>query len=142
MSESAVATDLIEDLPDGPRLVGGRHRVTGKYVFPFPEGDSGKQYERVRLARTGTLWSWTVQRFQPKPPYIPPDGEREFVPYAVGYVELPEIIVESRIQTDDFASLQIGQVMELVQLPLFRRPSGEMVHTYAFRPAPTKGDRK
>jgi len=43
----------------------------------------------VALSGTGTLWTWTVQRFAPKaPPYaVPADG---FRPFLVGYVELPE----------------------------------------------------
>ena len=38
-------------------------------------------------ALTGSLWTWTVQRFEPKsPPYVPPP--EGFRPFAVGYVEL------------------------------------------------------
>jgi uncharacterized OB-fold protein len=36
---------------------------------------------------TGLLWTYTVQRFEPKsPPYVPPP--EGFRPFAVGYVEL------------------------------------------------------
>jgi uncharacterized OB-fold protein len=43
----------------------------------------------VVLSGTGTLWTWTVQRFAPKsPPYAVPEGG--FAPFPVGYVELPE----------------------------------------------------
>ena len=49
------------------------------------------------LARRGTLWTWTVQRFRPKsPPYA--GRPEEFEPYGVGYVELPgEVRVEARL---------------------------------------------
>ena len=59
-----------------------------------------------------------------------------FVPYAVGYVELPgEIIVESRIEVSDPAHLRIGMPMRLV-LEAYRHDSdGTAVMTYAFRPA-------
>jgi uncharacterized OB-fold protein len=41
------------------------------------------------LSATGTLWTWTVQRYAPKsPPYVPPAAG--FAPFTVGYVELPE----------------------------------------------------
>jgi uncharacterized OB-fold protein len=43
----------------------------------------------VVLSGTGTVWTWTVQRYAPKsPPYTEP--EDGFRPFAVGYVELPE----------------------------------------------------
>ncbi|MFE5812851.1 Zn-ribbon domain-containing OB-fold protein [Streptomyces sp. NPDC056479] len=43
----------------------------------------------VVLSGTGTLWTWTVQRYAPKsPPYTAPDDG--FRPFGVGYVELPE----------------------------------------------------
>ncbi len=41
----------------------------------------------VSLPAEGTLWTWTVQRFEPKsPPYVPP--RQGFRPFALGYVEL------------------------------------------------------
>ena len=57
-----------------------------------------------RLARRGTLWSWTIQRFRPKsPPYT---GPEEFEPYGVGYVELPgEVRVEARLTESDPSKL-------------------------------------
>ncbi|MER5216614.1 OB-fold domain-containing protein [Streptomyces sp. NPDC002838] len=43
----------------------------------------------VVLSGTGTVWTWTVQRYAPKsPPYAMPEGG--FRPFAVGYVELTE----------------------------------------------------
>jgi uncharacterized OB-fold protein len=41
-----------------------------------------------RLARRGTLWTWTIQCFRPKSPPYAGDAE-SFEPYGVGYVELP-----------------------------------------------------
>ncbi|WP_405718482.1 OB-fold domain-containing protein [Streptomyces sp. NBC_01537] len=49
----------------------------------------GGPAEPVVLSCTGTLWTWTVQRYAPKsPPYVGPAAG--FEPFAVGYVELPE----------------------------------------------------
>jgi uncharacterized OB-fold protein len=86
------------------------------------------------LARRGTLWSWTVQRFPPKEPYR---GDVDaFRPYAVGYVELPDgVLVESRLIVDDHGSLRIGQEMELVAEPVFQDDEGRELVTYAFTPA-------
>ncbi|HSM96730.1 MAG TPA: OB-fold domain-containing protein [Rhizomicrobium sp.] len=131
-----IAADLIEMDAGSAKLFGGRHRETGKFVFPMPVGPEGSKYERVPLKSEGTLWSFTVQRFRPKsPPYAGADDDRSFKPFALGYVELPgQIIVETRIDTDDFSKLRIGMPMKLVASP-FARASGDAPITYAFRPA-------
>lgn len=76
-----------------PRLIGARG-ADGRIRFPLPDGDAGAGLEPVPLSRQGKLWSWTVQRFEPKrPPY---SGPIPFEPFMLGYVELPgEVIVES-----------------------------------------------
>lgn len=104
-----VAPDLWTD-EASPRLIGGRHRETGRVTFPMPDGEAGTAFEAVPLSRTGTLWSWTVQGFEPKEPY---DGPKPFVTYGVGYVELPgEVIVETRLTQT--TGLKIGMAVELV----------------------------
>lgn len=93
-----------------PRLIGGQNRSSGKIVFPMPSGDAAMAYVPVPLSRTGKLWSWTVQGFEPKAPYA---GPKPFRPFGVGYVELPgEVIVETRLTTTE--GLKIGMDMELV----------------------------
>lgn len=131
-----VATDLFELESDGIRLVGGRGKSDGRFVFPFPTGALADEFDRVLLSRTGRLWSWTVQRFRPKsPPYAGPPESEPFHPYAVGYVELPgELIVESRLLVDDFAALRLGLPMEVVAEPFVSGPDGTPTVTYAFRP--------
>lgn len=117
-----------------PHLVGGRHRDSGKYVFPFPEGEEVHAYERVALNPVGTLWSWTIQRFRPKsPPYIGPEA---FEPYAVGYVELAgQVIVETRIVNVNFDAIRIGDRYRTTVIPFARDADGTVVMTYAFEPA-------
>lgn len=97
-----------------PRLVGGRNLTTGRIVFPCPPG---KAYEPYPLGRTGTVWSYTIQRYRPKsPPYMGPDA---FRPWPVAYVELPgEVIVEARLTNVAFEDIKIGMPVELVQIPL------------------------
>lgn len=97
-----------------PRLIGGRDRQSGRIVFPCPAGDL---FEPIGLGRTGTLWSWTVQRYRPKsPPYAGPEA---FEPWALGYVELPgETMVEARIVGVDTADLAIGMPLELTSIAL------------------------
>jgi uncharacterized OB-fold protein len=124
---------------DQPRLLGSRCTNCGNHMFPIQDGCpkcmSGEQ-EDVELATRGTLWSWTVQAFPPKaPPYLGPVGD-DFVPYGVGYVELPgQVRVEARLTENDPERLQIGMEMELVIDTLGLDENGDELITYAFAPA-------
>lgn len=107
------------------RLIGGR-KENGEIVFPLP-GDSLEPLQPVELSPTGTLWSWTSQEFQPKPPYA---GPEPFEPFLLGYIELAgQVIVESRIVDASIDELQLGMPMQLVIIPF-----GDHLSTYAFRP--------
>lgn len=109
-----------------PRLIGGK-LPSGKVVFPYPRGDAARDVEVYPLSRTGTLWSWTRQDFKPKEPY---SGPEVFVPFLLGYVELPgETIVETRIVDASLEDLKLGMAMEFVIAPFDDHRS-----TYAFRP--------
>lgn len=135
MAAQPIAENLIAAGSGGPHLVGGRRKMDGRVVFPLPAGSEGQNFEPIPLACEGTLWSFTVQRFRPKsPPYGGVDDERSFKPFALGYVELPgQVIVETRIATDDPSKLKIGMPMEFT-LVEFPRASGDTVLTYAFAP--------
>jgi uncharacterized OB-fold protein len=134
MGLAPIAEGLFEVVDGAPHLIGGRRKSDGRMVFPLPTGPEGANYEAVRLAPEGKLWSYTVQRFRPKsPPYAGADDEASFRPYALGYVELPgQVIVESRLEVDDFAALKIGAPMRLKLVP-FKKPDGEAL-SYAFAP--------
>lgn len=131
----AVDPGLWADGPDGPYLLGAREKATGRIVFPVRPNNPA--YETVPLAREGTLWTWTIQRFRPKtPPYLGPDDERSFKPYAVGYVELPgQVRVEARLTESDPARLKIGMNMRLVILPFRNDETGQTRVSFAFEPA-------
>lgn len=93
-----------------PRLIGGRRKSDGKIVFPMPSGDAADACDAIPLSRTGKLWSWTIQGFEPKAPYA---GPQPFRTYGVGYVELPgEVIVEARLTATE--GLKIGMDMQLI----------------------------
>lgn len=127
-----IAPNLWSEGPE-PQLLGGRN-ADGSIFFPIPEDDSANDIEIVKLSRTGTLWSYTQQEFQPKPPY---DGPEEFVPFLVGFIELPgEIIVESHIVETSLEQLSLGMKMELV-ITAF----DESRSMYAFRPEQTKQEK-
>lgn len=119
-----LANALWTDEPE-PRLIGGRG-PDGRIKFPLPEGDAGAAFEAVPLSRRGTLWSWTIQRFEPKrPPY---GGPQPFEPFMLGYVELAgEVIVETRLE--GIEQPQIGMAVELAIAPFDDTRS-----TFVFRP--------
>ena len=90
--------------PAAPVLAGSRCAVDGTVVFPAQASCprcSGRDVARVALPERGVLWSWTVQHFRPRAPFrsFQPDGEEEeeFEPFAVGYVDLGPVVVESRL---------------------------------------------
>jgi uncharacterized protein len=130
MSVTAVEPTLFASL-DPPRLAGSRCNTCGTVAFPAQTGCAkctGSDLAQVDLPERGTLWTWTVQAFEPKLPYRVP--ESGFEPYGVGYVDLGEVIVESRIAGDP-AGLEIGMPMRLTLLPVWPGDSGDVV-TYAF----------
>ena len=125
---------LIAGTPTAPVLIGSQCRRCGVVAFPRQSScaacTSSDVTER-RLARRGTLWTWTIQCFPPKSPPYAGDPE-EFEPYGVGYVELEgELRVEARLTEADPERLRIGMPMELVLIPA-PGPNGAM--TFAFRP--------
>lgn len=134
MAARAIAEGLFRT--DPPRLIGARAKADGRIVFPMPSGAEAARYDPVELPAEGTLWSYTVQRFRPKsPPYAGHDDERSFKPFALGYVELEgQVIVESRLEVDDFAQLKVGMPMRLDLVPFRTAPDGAEVLSYVFRP--------
>ena len=136
MNCKPLAEGLYREVDGVPHLLGGRRKSDGKYAFPLPQGAQGELYEPAELASEGTLWSYTVQRFRPKTPYAGPGDDKNFQPYAVGYVELPgQIIVESHIRTDDFSSLKIGMPVRFTLIPFRQDPDGTQVMIYGFEAA-------
>lgn len=130
---------------DEPRLIASRCSDCGEVTFPKQDGCpscTGRNTEEIRLSRRGQLWTWTIQRFPPPPPYIGPAERESFLPYGVGYVELPEgVRVEGRLTTSDPAELEIGMEMELVIEKFIEDEQGRERLTFAFRPVPGGGGR-
>jgi uncharacterized protein len=126
---------LIAGTAAEPELIGSTCNRCGTVTFPrqdsCPRCTSVDVQER-RLARRGTLWTWTIQCFPPKsPPYAVADPE-EFEPYGVGYVELTgEVRVEALLTESDPDRLRIGMEMELTLIPA---PGNAEAVTFAFRP--------
>lgn len=148
MTSTVAVADGIFTIEDGqPILLGSRCTNCNNHMFPRQSGCPKclfNEQEDVVLATAGTLWTWTVQAFPPKaPPYLGPTGD-DFVPYGVGYVELPgQLRVEGRLTESDPEKLIIGMPMHLVLHELGTDDDGNTIVTYAFaptQPATATGD--
>ena len=121
---------------ESPRLRGSRCGACGETTFPAQQGCpscTAEGCDEVELSPRGTLYTWTIQRFPPPVPYA---GDTEnFVPFAVGYIELPEgVRVESRLTESDASRLSIGMEMELAIEPFAVDDEGRDIVTFAFAP--------
>ena len=136
--QRCVAEDLFEWLSDEPRLRATRCESCAFVTFPAQDACPSCGSDAVIptvLSPSGTLWTWTRQRFQPKnPPYIGREPADEFQPYGVGFIELPEGRIEARLAGDVVRELRIGMPMELTVVPFATDEDGTEVLTYAFRP--------
>lgn len=138
-AQRSIDTHLFEWPSQDPRLLASECKDCG--VITFPREIScphccGSNIAPRRLAKSGRLWTWTTQEFLPKPPYAVARSAEEFVPFKLGYVELPgEVIVESRIVASADQALTIGMPMKLTFQPLFVDAAGTEVVSFAFVPA-------
>ncbi len=134
-------TDGVEgpyvDDGSGPALIAGQCRSCRTTTFPRMTGCPrcrSVEIDEVLRGPQGILWSFTVQRIAPKSPPFAPSSE-EFKPYGVGYVELGDIIVESRLTTNDPTLLRIGLPMTLTTTPFATTQQGVARRTFAFCPS-------
>jgi uncharacterized OB-fold protein len=126
---------LFEQHEDGAHLIGSRCRQCGEVTFPvnsFCPQCCTETTENIPLSRRGVLYSFTIQRFKPPPPY---KGPEPFVPYGVGMIELPEgLRVTAVLDESDPARLRVGMEMELVITKFFEDEEGNEVLSYKFKP--------
>jgi uncharacterized OB-fold protein len=136
MAQVPVADNLFTSTAE-PQLIGSRCTACGMVTFPAqgscPRCASTEMAEHL-LARRGRLWAWTTQDFPPPSPPFAGAGGREFVPFGVGYVDLGDVKVETRLTEAAPSVLRIGMEMELVVVPFRNDDDGNEVVTFAFRP--------
>ncbi len=138
MPQVPIAEGIFTFPSDEPQLLGSACRACGMVTFPA-QGScprcAATDMEERRLSRRGRLWAWTTQEFPPpSPPYTGATGA-DFVPFAVGYVELPgEVKVETRLTGAGPDELVPGMEMELELVPFRTDDDGNEVVTFAFRP--------
>ncbi len=77
-------------------------------------GCGGREFAETELSRTGTIWSFTDNRYQPPPPYV---SAEPFEPYAIAAVELEAeqmVVLGQLVPGTDISQLHAGQPVELV----------------------------
>ena len=111
---SGIAHHGLTTTVDGrPHLVGACCSACATHVFPaqLTCPRCGSEMAEVALPASGAVWSCTVQRVRPKPPYRGPD---EFEPFAVAYVDVGPVLVESRLAGRPVDEWRIGDPVHLV----------------------------
>ncbi len=123
---------------DHPQLLGSRCRACGARFFPKaaacrnPECGRG-ELEEAALSRTGRVWSFTDNRYQPPPPYVAPDP---FETYAIAAVELADermVVLGQLAPGADADSLSLGAEMELTLGTLYEDDDHEYL-VWKWRP--------
>ena len=108
-----------------PALLGTKCTACGSFFFPretyFCKNPSclGRDFDEVELSRTGTIWSFTNNCFQPPAPYMSPEP---FEPYTIAAVELAAeqmVVLGQVVPGIDTADLKAGMKVELVLDPLY-----------------------
>ena len=127
-------------LEDEPHLLGLHDVESGTYFFPKDvavsraPGFDQVELEEVALSRTGKLWSYTTNHYEPPEPYVAPDP---FTPYTVAAVELTEermVVMGQLAPGTEPESLEVGMEMELVLDTLYEDDENEYV-VWKWRPA-------
>jgi uncharacterized protein len=106
-------SDIIATVDGRAHLVGGRCPSCATHTFPQQASCPccGGTMEPQTLPSTGTVWSWTVQRFAPKSPYL---GATPYQPFALAYVDLGPVKVETPLSGRDVDGWKIGQPVRLI----------------------------
>ncbi|MEO0437673.1 MAG: OB-fold domain-containing protein [Pseudomonadota bacterium] len=132
-----IAEDLFLSKGDSLTLLGSYCCDCDEHFFPRQSSCTKcptEKLKNVELGDKGTLWSWTVQGFPPKPPYRTDKPAEQFQPYGVGYVELScGLKVEARILHGDSQEFRIGDSMQLSIIPFFLDDEGREVLSFAFQ---------
>ncbi|MFA7555750.1 MAG: OB-fold domain-containing protein [Spongiibacteraceae bacterium] len=119
-----------------PQLLGSRCTQCGETTFPAQKdcrSCGGNDTTIVKLGNKGTLWTWTIQSFLPKAPYNSGETAETFVPYGVGYVEMPGgVRVEARLKPNRAEDLKIGMPMQLEIEPFRTDDQGNDIMTFYF----------
>ena len=121
-------------LNEKPQLIGSRCLLCGEVFFPKKTYGicahcQSRDLEEIRLSRRGRIYSFTVVMQRPPEYYKGP------VPYAEGFVELPEGVRVETLFTDcNFDDLKVGMEVEMVIERLHEDEEGNQIMAFKFRP--------
>lgn len=127
------------DQSGAPYLIGAKCPQCGTYVFPPRENNcpnpacDSDELHPVPLARRGTVWSYTENRYPPPPPYPAADP---FEPFAIAAVELADegLIVLAKVAAGTLAAdLKVGMELEVALELLHIDDNGVPRLTYVWR---------
>jgi uncharacterized OB-fold protein len=117
-----------------PQLIGSQCTHCGEVFFP-ERGNGLCSYcqsaglREIKLSSKGKIYSYTVVMQRP------PGYYKAEVPYAIGFVELPEgIRVETLFTGCDLEDLRVGMDAEMLIDKLHEEEDGTEVYTYKFKP--------
>ncbi len=131
-----VVDGLVEQTPEGPRLIGTRCAGCNTLYFPQKSscanpGCDEKSPQPAHLPAAGTLYSYTIQRYQPPSLFRIDDWQ----PYIIGLVELGEgVRVMAMLTGIEEDQLRIGMDLQLVTQPLYTDSEKGEVRTFKFAP--------
>ncbi|MFV0511016.1 MAG: Zn-ribbon domain-containing OB-fold protein [Shewanella algae] len=134
----AINPELFDWPSDSPALKASQCQHCGTLAFPQSKScmACGSEEVAVReLPASGSLWTYTVQRFMPKSPYNSDETPKTYRPYGIGYVELGGAIrVETRIPLEEGAELALDTPMALGFYVHRTEDDGTQVMNYHFTP--------
>ena len=122
---------------DKPHLIGSRCKTCNTYFFPKtitcnnPNCKKG-DLDEVALSTRGNIYSYTIQYYTPPLPY---KFDGDFLPYAIGLIELPEgIRVLGQLTVSKPGEVKIGMDVELVTEKQYTDGEGNEYVTWKFKP--------
>ena len=117
------------------RLAGNKCRSCGAVMLGERVGCKncgGTNLENITFGRRGKVYTFSIARYKPLPPFKAPDP---YVPFPVAWVELPEgIRILTALTECDIDKVEIGMEVELVVDKLYEDDEGRDVIAYRFKP--------
>ena len=136
--QKALAPGLSTWPEEQPQLIGSRCGECGATTFPTQSRCprcGGADMAELLLPRRGTVVAWTTQGFLPHPGFAGGQTAETFVPFAVGLVQLDDVVrVEGRLTESDPEKLRFGMDVEVTVVPFFVDANGDEMMSFAFAP--------
>lgn len=99
----------------------------------YCENCGSQRLDQIELDRTGEIYSYTVQRAPPVPPFAMGTTDKdEWEPRPIGYVDLPEGVRLLSVIDSPIESVEIGAEVTLAVEPGWEDDDGNDVLCYKF----------